>query len=120
VATQLALRSALSPALPQPTDIHFQTMPQTVAVNTCSSEVILQTISSGTLVPTGTGVAVGLSASGLGFFADSACAFPVTSVYVGAGTSTQSFYFRGTSATTATLTATATGFSAIQQTEAVE
>jgi hypothetical protein len=121
VATQLAFRSALSPVLPQPTAIGFQTSPQTVPVNSCSAAVVLQSVSNGELVPTGSGIAVRLSAPNLSLFADPACAFPVTSVYVGAGTGTRPFYFRSqSSAATPVITATAPGFSTIWQTETIQ
>lgn len=117
VATQMAFRASNWSATPQPAQLAFATPARTAAAGACSPPVTLKSESSGVAVTTAKGITVELGAVGLSFYADASCLYPVTSVYLGAGTRSTTFYFKGSSqvALSTTIDATATGFTAISQ-----
>jgi hypothetical protein len=119
VATQMAFRSAAAPALAQPSDLTFSTPAQTLDAGTCSTAVGVSSVGGGVATRTGAGFWVDLDGGAASFFADPACQFPVGQVYLGAGTSSQTFYFEGKSSGSLTLSASAAGFSAISQVEEI-
>jgi hypothetical protein len=102
-AVQMAFRGAGTTALPQPTSIGLGSL--TASQGTCSPASATTLVGS-TATSTAEGLGVSLSASGLTFYADAACKYPVTGVHVGAGTSGQAFYVIGATAGSITLTAT--------------
>jgi hypothetical protein len=65
------------------------------------------------------GVTVGLSADGTTVFATSSGGAQVSSVTIGSGSSTASFYFGDTAAESVKITASATGLTSAEQTETV-
>jgi hypothetical protein len=119
-AAQLAFRAAVTSANPQPTQLAFTTAAQTFnSAWGCSGVVTVQSQNSaGTATVTSTGITLNLSGSGLRYFADSSCAYPLNSTYLGAGMSSQSFYFTG-AVGTRTLSVAATGFTTITQSETI-
>lgn len=120
VAGQTAFRAATTAAPAQPTQLAFTTSAQAFSSSwSCSGAVTVQAQNaSGAATSTSTGITVNLSGTGFTFFADSTCDYPVTSIYIGAGTSSQSFYFTAPVGAT-TITASAAGFSSISQTETI-
>jgi hypothetical protein len=117
-ATQIAFRSSSAPAMCQPSQLAFATAPQSVGHGTCSGVVTVQSQnSSGLPVITSAGINLTLSGAGLTFYSDSSCAFPTTSVLIGAGTSSTSFYYEAAAAGSPVISCTATGLSAFSQTE---
>jgi len=118
VAAQMAFRAAAAPALAQPTQVVFTTSPQTLSTGACSAVTTLTSeLADATVARTATGIAMTLSGPSLQFFADSACAFPITGVAIGAGTSSASFYWKATVAESPSITAhqTVTGANTTQQ-----
>ena len=69
---------------------------------------------------TATGIHMGLTGAGLTFYIDAGCVYPIKGVYIGAGTSTQSFYFMGTTKGSALITASPMGVGGSTQTETVD
>jgi hypothetical protein len=105
-AAQTAFRGAKTSAPAQPTQLAFTTSSQSVTTRSCSSAVTIQSQNaSAQPTNTSTGINIALSGSGLMFYADANCVYPISSVYIGAGTNTQSFYFQGTAAGSPTITA---------------
>jgi hypothetical protein len=103
------------------TGLAFITTPQTVTAGACSGAATLQARDAwaNPTAPSGTAATpVALAAPGLTLYTDAACATaPVTAVSIPAAALSASFYFRGTAAGAATVTATATGLTAVSQTE---
>jgi hypothetical protein len=96
VAAQMAFRASSTMALPQPTQIAFTTAAQSVPVGTCSSVVTIESQNAASVpTVTSTGIGIALSGAGLVFYTDPACAYPVQESNIGAGTSSRSFYFKG-------------------------
>jgi hypothetical protein len=119
VATQMAFRSAATPALPQPTALAFATGAQFVDAGTCSSVVTLNTLETLAPARAGTGFWINLGAASATFFADRKCQYPIGQLYLGAGTSSASLYFIGTASGPMTLAASALGFSTVTQLEQI-
>jgi hypothetical protein len=110
VCAQIAFRGANTSAPTQPTQIVFATAAQTVSAGVCSDVVTLRAQNGGSAANTSTGIDVSLSSTGLTFYVDPACAYPITSLHIGAGTSSQSFYFKSSALLgTDDITATPTG-----------
>jgi hypothetical protein len=106
VAAQVAFRAASTSAPTQPDEIGFATPPQTVSAGSCSNVVTLRSDHGGSPAVTATGIDVELSGPGLAFYIDSSCKYPITDVYIGAGTYSQSFHFIGASKGSPIITAT--------------
>jgi hypothetical protein len=122
VAAQVAFRSSTTAALPQPDRIAFDTPAQTVTAGVCSKPVTLRSDHGTTRTRSSGGIGMTLSGAGLTFYADPACAYPITDLLIGAGTASQTFYFQGSTAGVTLLTATpgtATGLAAVSQKETV-
>ncbi len=115
VMAQVAFRGANTQASIQPTRLAFGTAPQTLAVGACSTTVILETEIAVTAATISTGADVNLTGTGLTFFADPACAYPISALHIGAGTKSQIFHFVAGSAGTVTLSASSPGFSTAMQ-----
>jgi hypothetical protein len=81
--------------------------------------VVLESRTGSQAVRSSTGILVALSAPGLGLHVDPACRSPVSGVFIGAGTSSNGFYFLGADAGSWTITATAPGLSGDVQVETV-
>ena len=118
VATQMAFRGVNTVALPQPESLAFTSPPRSVTHGSCAQAVIVQSQRGASAAETATGITATLSGPGLTFAADPACAYPITSILIGAGTSTQPFYFKAASAGSPTITVSGMG-SPIMQTETV-
>ncbi len=101
--------------------LSFTTSTQSVLAQLCSGVVSVQTNSaSGTAVNVGSNLTVNLSGPGaLTFYSDSSCTAAITTITVFSGTSTSSFYFSSTSSGTPAVSASATGYSSVSQTETV-
>ncbi len=124
VAAQMAFRIASTSPLPQPSQIAFTTAPQTVAADVCSGPVTVASQLASSLgvtdTRTATGLDLALSATTADFFIDPACAFPISTVVIGAGTDSSTFYFLSSSAGTPTVTLTGPpGIEDVSQTETV-
>jgi hypothetical protein len=115
VAAAMAFRDSSSAALPQPTSIAFATAMQSPGFDTCSGPTTIESRQGAQATRTSQGIHVSLSGSS--FFADSACAFSITSVDIGAGTSDATFYFKTGLVGSTTITASASGFADAMQTE---
>ncbi len=114
VASQMAFRGAGTAAPVGPNGVTFSTPARTVTANTCSPVISIQTVNGTTPAASSTGVTVTLSGSSLTFYADPACAYPLTSAYVGAGTTSQSFYFKASATGALTIDANSSIGSASQ------
>jgi hypothetical protein len=102
VAAQLAFRGAGTTAPAQPDSVAFVSSAQTVGKGACSNAVFVQSNHGSAAANTATGIKMTLSApAGVSFYIDPNCAYPITDLYIGAGTSSQTFYF--TSANTGTV-----------------
>jgi hypothetical protein len=119
VAEQVAFRGAYTTALPQPDTLAFTSPSYTVAANGCSGKVVVEARKGATAAATATGITMTVSAPTLTFFADSACAAPITSLFIGAGATSQYFYFKGASAGSPSITVSATGFTPVVQGETI-
>lgn len=101
-----------------PVALVFATPSQTVAAGNCSGIATVRStdaFNNPSPVTTSTSVALtSTAASGFAFFADAGCTAPVSSVTLGVGTSSVSFYFRGTTAGSVNITASSTVGSASQ------
>lgn len=100
----------------------FSTPPVTVAAGTCSPAVMIESRDSAgapVAVESTVPVTLSTSAAGVAFFSDDQCASPIADVTLAAGTSSAKLYFLGTIAGPATLTASANGLAAAQQTETI-
>lgn len=118
VGTQMAFRASTTSALPQPTQLAFATSGQTVSHNTCSAVVTVSTLDSGSnLTTTSAGAVVTLSGAGLTYYADSTCTYPITTATIGAGSSGVSFYYKAAAVGSPVISAAATGYTTITQTE---
>lgn len=114
-ATQIAFRNSSTAANPQPTKIAFSTTAQTLATDTCSSALTIQSQNAGsTPTITSNGIPLTFSGTGVTFYVDSACQWPVTSGVIGAGTSTSTYYFTA-SDNASLLSVAAAGFTTINQ-----
>ena len=115
--TELVLPAA------SPTQLTFTTTAQSVTAGDCSGAVALETRDSygnPQAVVSATAVSLGaLPAGGVAFFSDSKCNSPIAGVTVATGASTAAFYFSGTAAGLVSLTASAAGFNAAQQSETI-
>jgi len=118
-ATQLAFRAAGTSDPPQPSELAFASQPQTVAANTCSAAVKLQSQSGSVAVRTSTGISVALGGP-FTFYADPGCAFPISALYIGAGMNQQSFYFEAASAGSPSISASASGLMGGLQAETIQ
>jgi hypothetical protein len=117
VAAQMAFRDALAPALPQPTSVAFTTAAQSLTHGVCSNPVTITSQAGATATRTAIGVHLILSgASNLTFYADPACAFPITTADIGAGRDSVTFYFKGASAGSPVLSV-ASPFSSVNTTQ---
>jgi hypothetical protein len=115
VATQLAFRASTSPPMCQPVRLDFATPAQAVPADTCSGLTTIASVSAtGAPTITAGGVPIELDGSGVTFYADAACAFPINRVVIGAGASAASFYFRAANAG-AMITAKGEGYPTIAQ-----
>ncbi len=112
VAAAMAFRDSSSAPLPQPTGLVFKTAAQSLPMGTCSGPATLEAHAATVLARTATGIS--LSLSGASFYADSACAFPITSVAMGAGRADATFYFKTSSVGDFTITASGGGLMAMQ------
>jgi hypothetical protein len=96
VAVQMAFRSANSFPPLQPTGLAFPAPAPSALRNTCGGPLTVQTQDpASTPLATSNGLPVSLSATGMTFYADPACAYPVPALFIGAGTSTQNVWFMG-------------------------
>ena len=118
VAAQMAFRGVNTVALQQPDSLGFETPTRTASVNGCSQAVVVQTQHGMTPAQTSTGITATLAGSGLTFAIDSACKYPISTLFIGAGTSSQPFYFKSSTTGSKTITVSGLG-SAIMQTETV-
>lgn len=101
------------------TSLVFTTSAQTNLASICSGVVTVQSRNSGG-VATNVSADLIVSLSGTGsviFYSDSACAVPITSVTIVAGTSAASFYFMDTTTGSRQITASAVGYTPGVQTE---
>src|SRR5206468_60982 len=100
----------------------FTTTAQTLAAGACSAIATVQrrdqfgnaVTSDPTSVEQGEAPVTGFT-----FYSDPACGTPVASVTIGAGVSTGSFYFKGTSAGSFTVTAASAGLTSGTQVETI-
>lgn len=100
----------------------FLSTPRTAVARSCSQVVQFQSqdaLGNPAQVTAATQVMLQASATGFKFYSDTGCTNEVASVTLAAGTSTGSFYFKGTQAGPVNVTLTATGFTGSQQTETI-
>ncbi|HEY8207567.1 MAG TPA: hypothetical protein VIG99_08805 [Myxococcaceae bacterium] len=106
-----------------PAALAFTTTAQTVTAGNCSGTVSVQSQDgSGNPSSVAGDTAVALSASpstGFLFYSNASCTSAVSSITIPAGTTTASFFFRGTQVLAATVTAAAGGLSSAFQTETI-
>jgi hypothetical protein len=119
VAAQIALRASGTTEPPQPAAVAFATQAMTAPRGTCAGPVMLESRIGTQAVRSATGLQVALSAPGLSLHVDPTCRSPVSSVFIGAGTSSTGFYFLGADAGAWTITATTPGLSGDTQVETV-
>jgi hypothetical protein len=112
VAAAMAFRDSSSAALPQPSSVAFKTAQQSVPMGGCSGPTTIESRVGSSATRTATGISLALS--GTSFYADSTCAFPITSVAIGAGTADATFYFKPSSLLAFTITASGSGLMAMQ------
>jgi hypothetical protein len=125
VAAQMAFRAASTTALPQPTKLAFSNSPLTINSGACAELDLATESSGGAPLVTATGVRIALASAGATFYADSACAYPITGTLVGAGTSAMTIYVKPTVTGPNTISVTATptnstSVSGAAQTETVQ
>jgi hypothetical protein len=119
-ATQIAFRGASTASPPQPTQLAITTSTQSLNTYDCSGAVTVQSQNgSAQATTTSTGITLNLTGSTLTYYADSSCRFPITSAYIGAGSSSSTFYFTSTTVGTPTITVNATGFTQVTQSETI-
>jgi hypothetical protein len=116
VAAQMAFRAATTAPLPQPTQVALRA-PASLGAGTCSGAVTLETRNAASVATiTSTGVRAVLSGTGLTYYADPACVYPINSALVGAGASSMTFYVKAANGGTRTITVTpANGFGTVSQ-----
>jgi len=119
VAQQVAFRSAGGPAPAQPTSLLITTAAQTVSAGVCSTPFTVKTVRGTTPTISATGVSMSLAAGGVGdpvsLFIDPACVYPITSLLIGAGTDSASFYFKASISGSPKIVATPQGGSTLAQ-----
>lgn len=101
------------------TQIAFATAQTSLMVATCSSAIAIETRDQfGNASNTTALRTINLtnpSGVALSFYSDAGCTTPITSIDIGAGTNTQSFYVQGPAVGTAGLTASTAGLSSISR-----
>jgi hypothetical protein len=120
VAEQVVFRAATTVARAQPDTLGFLTPPRTVNARTCSQAIVVESRKCGVAATTSTGVRGTLSGAGVSFYADSASTFPTTSIFIGAGTSSQPVFFKAASAGSPAITVAAPGFPVATQNETIK
>ncbi|HVE85973.1 MAG TPA: hypothetical protein VND93_24120, partial [Myxococcales bacterium] len=108
----------IDPAAPD--SLAFTTPPQVLLAGVCSAIATVETrdaFGNASKVAAATQLALASSSATTTFYFDSACTAAVTSVTVPAGSSAASLYFIDTTAGTATITASRTGFTSASQVE---
>jgi hypothetical protein len=121
VATQLAFRGTGTTAPVQPNDVTFSTAPRTVMKGACSEIVTVQSVHGTGVARTSNGIHLALTGPvGVGFFADPGCVYPIPSLYIGAGTSSSSFYFSSANSGSVKLQASNASTLSANQTETVD
>lgn len=79
VAGEMAFRTAATTAPAQPTQLAFSTSTQSDSTWTCSGATTVQAQNaSGTPTNTSTGLTVGLAGTGMSYFSDPDCEYPIT------------------------------------------
>ena len=107
VATQMAFRAAGTTPPPQPTKLVFTNAPLMAKSGACAELDLATEDAMSAPVASSTGARIPLSTTGGTFYADSSCAYPITSVLIGAGTSNATVYFKPTATAASTVTVTA-------------
>jgi hypothetical protein len=106
-----------------PDRLAFTTAPQTLPAGGCSGAVALVARDAlGNPAPVSGATPVALSAlppAGFGFFGDAACSTAIGSVTIAAGSTTASFFFRGTAPGSVGVTASAAGLASATQAETI-
>ncbi len=109
---------------PQPTVIAFVTSPQVVEAGECSAAVVVETRDeTGSAFPVSapTDLVLGaLPGTGFSFFSNANCQSPISQVRLAAGSSSGTFYFRGTRAGTIQVTVSATGLPSSAQSASIQ
>ncbi len=118
-ATQTATVTAAS----APAQLAFTTAPRTASAGACSAVLTVQAQDSfGNATPVGASTQVSLAANpatGVGFFSDPTCSTSATAFSIPGGSSTGSFYFRGTLAGSFSADVSSPGLTSASQTQAV-
>jgi len=106
-----------------PTSLVFITSAQILQAGACSARVDLETrdaYGNSSPVPSQTPAALlAQASSGLSFFTEAACSTPTTEAVFAAGATRASFYFKGKTGGTFTVSATATGLPTATQNETI-
>lgn len=103
-----------------PLVLAFTTAPQAVTAGACSGVATVQTRDAfNNPSAVASPLTVDLAGPTMTFYSGPGCSGAVTSVVVGAGTNSQSFYFRATGAGPRAITASSAGFSSAVQTQTV-
>ncbi|OJH38893.1 hypothetical protein [Cystobacter ferrugineus] len=106
-----------------PTQLGFVTDARTSDTGQCSAAVTLETrTDAGVAAPVASATTITLNAEpamGLSFFRDAACSMSTTTVTVSVGGSQATFYFRGSTARTVRVTASASGLTSASQDEII-
>jgi hypothetical protein len=96
----------------------FTTSAQTLLTSACSGSVTVQNRNASNVAANVTSnLTVTMGGAGLSFYSDVFCSSPISTVTIGTGTNSASFYFIGSIAGVANLTAAATSYETISQTE---
>jgi hypothetical protein len=120
IAGEMAFRGSSTTATAQPTKLAFTSATQADTTWNCSTAVTVQSQNASSVpTNTSTGISVNLSGSGINYFYDSSCLYPLTSssVSIGAGTNSATYYYEPSSLGSTTITAA--GLSTVNQTETV-
>ncbi len=118
-STAMGLRASNTAAPAQPTQLAFAA---TGSMSTWTCQAVTLQSQNGSAVPTSTstGITASLTASaGVGIYADSACAYAISSALIGAGTNSVTIYIQSSTQGSPTISATAAGLTAANQTETV-
>jgi hypothetical protein len=103
--------------------LSFTTSAQTVLGSLCSGVMTVQNNYSNTFIAknvTSTPLTVNLSGpAGMTFYSDASCTLAITSVSIAVASSTASFYFLNTNTGSSQITASASGYNSVTQSETI-
>lgn len=100
--------------------LKFTTSTQSIYQSNCSGVATIQTLNfRGVVTNVSSNLTVDLTGSNLTFYSDVDCAMPVSSITVASGANTSSFYFVAGATGSLSVTASATGYRSVSQSETI-